>query len=399
MMRIGFDARLLLHDLRGIGVYLVNILQQLIDQNHDNEYILYINESSPYATETAASSKIIAQLKEHNEVTVKNVPASNEFIWEQWALPTKIRQDSLDILHMPANRAPRFCPCKLVVTVHDIIELLFFDQFFYTQTTLRGRFYDWRVAMYMKYLYYRVFPKADKIITVSETSRNDIHRMLGIPLERIAVVHQSYNIEMSPAENPTRDYIFTLGCSAAHKNSTAVLEAYEQLPENLRNCYKLKIIGCCKKLRQMVDELDDPNIELAPSDFPVSLKERYSNAACFVYASLYEGFGLPVLESMACGTPVIASNKGSVPEIAGNAALSIDPENTTSIRDAMHRLLTDSALQSDLIKKGFQRLTDFSWTISAKKTQTIYESIMDTEPSYEHAQEHDRIPSRKPDAS
>ncbi len=398
MMLIGFDARLLLHDLRGIGVYLFNLLEQLLVQNYENEYILYVNESSAYAISTVASSDIIAQLQKHPRVTVKNLPASNEFLWEQYELPIKIKHDKLDLLHMPANRAPRFCPCKLIVTVHDVIELLFFDQFFYTQKTLRGRFYDWRVAMYMKYMYYHILPKADKIITVSNTSRDDIHTMLGIPLESIAVVLQSFDTKMTPAEKPARDYIFTLGCSAAHKNSTAVLRAYEQLPKDLRNRYKLKIIGCCDKLRRMVSELNDPNIELAPSDFSVSLKERYSNAACFVYASLYEGFGLPVLESMACGTPVIASNQGSVPEIAGNAALFIDPKDIKSITDAMQRVLTDSSLQADLIEKGFKRIQNFSWQSSANKTQAVYESIMDSQLSYSHMNDYNQVPSRKQNA-
>ncbi len=379
-MKIGFDARLLLNDLRGIGVYLFNLLNQLLEQGLGNEYILYVNESSPYITTKASSSPVIEKLRAYPEVTIRNISAPNDFLWEQLLLPIQLTYDKPDILHMPANRAPRICPCKLVVTVHDVIELLFFDQFFYTQKTLRGRFYDWRTANYMKYMYYRIFPRADKIITVSNTSKKDIHNMLNIPLDRIAVVHQSYNSALRPADAPTRDYLFTLGCVAAHKNSVAVIKAYNLLPQQLREKYKLEIVGCCPELKSLVDSIGDPNIKLKNSDFSIPLDSRYGNAIGFVYPSLYEGFGLPVLEAMACGTPVIASNKGSIPEVAGDAALYIDPEDIGSIANAMEKLLTDRLLRDNLMKKGFDQLRKYSWQTCARKTHAVYEQTINSQP-------------------
>ncbi|RJP60449.1 MAG: glycosyltransferase family 1 protein [Candidatus Auribacter fodinae] len=375
-MRIGLDGRLLLRQLRGMAVYLLNTLSHILETDRSNEYILYTMDPFEHNCPPEDYSPVLDRLRVYPNLRIVNISAPNQFIWEQIKLPVQARKDRLDLLHMTANRAPRFVPCKLVITVHDMIELLFFDAFFRTLTGLRGRFYEWRVGMYIKYMYTRIFPRADHIISVSRNSANDITRLAGIPESRITVIHEACADEFKPLGIPREGFLLVLG-GMGHKNTTSVLRAHSRLPEPLREKHPLVVHGAYPHLRELAAELGNTYITVQPSDFSVSLASLYNRAVGFVYVSLYEGFGIPPLEAMACGTPVIASNRGSVPEIVGDAALKVNPESVDEIAQAMQKLLTDPDLRSKLRAGGLQQASRFSWKKCASEHLLVYQQVID----------------------
>ncbi len=374
-LRIGLDGRLLLRNLRGIAVYIYNVLEHILQHDNRNQYIIYVNESSPYNISKKIYKKTLDSLTRYPNCKVININAPNQFLWEQFYLPKRIRKDKLDILHMGANRAPLYCPCRLIVTIHDMIEILYFEHFFRTLSGLRGRCYDYRVGMYIKFLYYHIFKKADLIITVSHNSANDIHRMSAIPLSKIKVIYLGYDKKLYRNRSIGKeDYLMALG-GMGHKNTSAIIKAFIRLPKRLREKYKLRIIGITPHIKKLVEEISEPNIILQDSDFSVPLTELYSKSLGLVYVSLYEGFGIPPIEAMACGTPVIASNRGSVPEITANSTLSVNPDDIDAISHAMEKILTNKSLRNNLIEAGLDRVQQFSWEKCAEQHLAIYNSF------------------------
>lgn len=374
-MRIGFDGRLLMRDLRGMGVYLRNMLTEILDTDRKNQYFLYVNPSCPYNASEEVVKSNFSVLTQYKNLQVVDVKAPNQFLWEQFYLLKRVKKDNLSILHMPANRAPFYCPCKLIVTVHDMIEIIFFDRLFKTLKGFRGRFYDFRVGLYIKFLYFVVFKRADMIVTVSEYSRRDINKITGIPLEKIKVIHSACVKEFRKMESPKENYILALGGEAAHKNSEMVLKAFAGLPDEIKEKYRLRVIGKTDCLKEVAGQLGEKNIFVEKSDFSCSLAETYNKALVFVFLSVYEGFGFPPLEAMTCGTPVIASNRSSIPEITGDAALLVDPLNVEEITGALTKILSDDKLRKVLIDKGYKQVEKFSWQNCAREHSEVYKNI------------------------
>ncbi len=374
-MRIGFDGRLLTRGLRGIGVYLRNMLIEVLDTDHKNQYFLYLNPSCPYnASEEVVESNLLP-LKQYKNLQVVDVKAPNQFLWEQFYLPRRVKEDKLSLLHMPANRAPFYCPCKLIVTVHDMIEIIFFKKLFKTLKGVRGRFYDFRVGLYIKFLYFVIFKRADMVITVSKSSKRDINKITGMPLKKIKVIYSACVKDFRKMELPKENYILALGGEATHKNSETVLKAFAGLPDEIKEKYRLRVIGKTDRLMEVAGQLGEKNISVEKSDFSRPLAEIYNKALVFIFLSVYEGFGFPPLESMTCGTPVIASNRSSIPEITGDAALLVDPLNLDEITGALNKILSDDKLRKALIDKGYKQVKKFSWQNCAREHSEVYKNI------------------------
>lgn len=375
VMRVGFDGRLLMRNLRGIGVYLRNVLIEILDADRDNQYFIYVDRSCPYNASGEVIESNFSVLNRYKNLHIVNVEAPNQFLWEQFFLPMRVRKDNLSVLHMPANRAPFFCPCKLVVTVHDMIEIIFFDRLFRTLKGLRGRFYDFRIGLYIKFLYFMVFKRADLIITDSEYSKKDINKFTGISLEKIKVIYSACTKEFRKMDVGKENYILALGGEAAHKNSEAVLLAFARLPDGIKEKYTLRVIGQTNRLKELVEQLGEKNISIEKSDFSCPLVEIYNKASVFVFLSLYEGFGFPPLEAMSCGTPVVASDRTSIPEVTGGAAMLVDPLDIDAISDCLAKVLSDDNLRKTLIDKGYKRVKKFSRQNCAHNHYETYRNI------------------------
>jgi glycosyltransferase involved in cell wall biosynthesis len=268
-----------------------------------------------------------------------------------------------------------------VVTIHDVIPLIL--------PTYGRSLHTW---VYMR-LVSAAARRARAIITVSETSRQDIVRTLGIPADRIHVIYNAVDASLQPVADElalegmrenhgiTGDFLLYFGGFDVRKNVERVLRAFRAARSGFQRPGQLVLAGALSHLghplypdpRPLISQLGLGKEVVVTGR--VSEEEKallYSAATAFVFPSLYEGFGIPVLESMACGTPVITSNTSSLPEVSGDAALLVDPESVDEIAEAMVRLWNDPSLREEFGRKGLQRARHFSWEESATRTLDVY---------------------------
>jgi glycosyltransferase involved in cell wall biosynthesis len=362
-----------------MGKYILHLVRGLLRADECNEYVIY------------GDSRVFAAEHWTARVKFRNPGRVPYPLWEQAMLPVWIRQDRLDLLHCPVNTAPVAMPkgVRLIVTIHDVMFLLP-DSLLEASRVLRqrlGNFYRKTVALLTA-------GRAERVITVSEFSKREIAEHLGIPSNRIRVVHEGVDAEfdsMVERATLTRElgcddlfdspFVFVLGSGDPRKNTLGVIRAYASIYRDLPEKEKLVIAGLrdwrSSRAYKLAREMGiETKVRFASYVSEATLVWLYRNARCFVYPSKYEGFGFPVLEAMACGTPVITSNCTSIPEIAGDAAILVDPRSSESISGALVRLLQDEVLRSELIRKGRERVLNFGWENTVQNTLAVYESVL-----------------------
>jgi glycosyltransferase involved in cell wall biosynthesis len=367
-MRVAIDARKL-HDF-GIGTYIRNLLRHLARIDHDTEYVLLCGE---------ADLGIAAQLGPNFRGVLE--PSPNYSIREQIHVPWVLRRERPDLYHAPHYVLPAAVNCSSVVTIHDCIHLMFPQYLPNRMAYAYARAQMWTAAH-----------RSDCILTVSDASKRDILHLFNIPPEKIVVVYNAIDSHFSvtpPEEAVARvreryqlDHRFVLyvGNIKPHKNLVRLIEAFNELRTGDLEDLKLLIIG---------DEISKlPALRLAvhrhklhkhvrflgyvPDD---QLAVLYRLASVFVFPSLYEGFGLPPLEAMASGTPVVTSNVSSLPEVVGDAAMLVDPHDVDSIVGGLRTALTDPARAEEMRRKGLERAREFSWERSVARTLEVYKRI------------------------
>jgi glycosyltransferase involved in cell wall biosynthesis len=367
-VRIGIDARKL-HDF-GIGTYIRNLLRHLARIDRENEYVLLCQESD---------MGVAATLGENFRAVLE--PADNYSIAEQIHVPWVLMREKPDVYHAPHYVLPVAVRSRSVVTIHDCIHLMFPQYLPNRAAYAYARGAMWSAAR-----------RSDRILTVSEASKRDILHFFNVPPDKISVVYNAIDEriwEEPPPEDIARvrerfqlDQRFVLyaGTIKPHKNLVRLIEAFAQLRKGEFEELKLLIIG---------DEISKlPALRRAVHSYKLhkhvrflgflpdeTLAALYRLASLFVFPSLYEGFGLPPLEAMASGTPVVTSNVSSLPEVAGDAAVLVDPYDVSSIVEGMRRVLSDSALANELRRKGLIRARDFSWERSVARTHEIYQLV------------------------
>lgn len=369
-MRIGIDARFAVRQpRRGIGTYSINFLKALAALNEQIEFILYIDEDD---TEGVLPSGV--------NIKVRRLHPSIYPIWEQLALPVAAKLDKLDFLHALGNTAPLLLPkrTKLVLSLMDVM-FLQTGRFVPIPKTL----YQIVGRAYRSILVPFNARSADAIITISDFSRQDILKLInGLSPEKVMSMYLSCDPNFSLSSrssvmNVRRPFVLCLGAEDPRKNTLRVVQAYLYALKNYNIEQDLVIIGynnweksaayCLvksAKAESRVEFLSFISIE--------NLIEMYTQATCLLYVSLYEGFGIPILEAFSCGCPVIASNSTSIPEVGGDAALYVDPRSVTEIAETVAHLCNDPVLQSDLKARGLERARKFSWEKVARETLEIY---------------------------
>jgi glycosyltransferase involved in cell wall biosynthesis len=368
--RIGIDVRKI-NDF-GIGTHIQNIVKNLAAIDSSHEFLLFHHFSE------------INHLELDNPRFFHIVDRSPKYsLREHLSLPIKMKQYDLDLFHSPHYVLPIIHHCPTIVTIHDVIHLLF------------PQYLPSRMAhSYAKMMMFASTKSAAKVITVSQSSKQDIVRYLKIPPDKIEVIYNAVSDIYKPMRSPdlraklqehfglSGDYLLYVGNLMPHKNLKRLIYAYYRLLRQINRDIKLVIVG----------EGIPHYRELKLLAYDLGLKDKimflgfiarewlpilYNEATVFVFPSQYEGFGLPPLEAMACGTPVVTSNTSSLPEVVSDAGLLIDPYNIDELVDAMERCIMDQKLRGELIEKGLRRVKHFSWERTARQTLRIYEEIFE----------------------
>jgi glycosyltransferase involved in cell wall biosynthesis len=367
-VRIGIDVRKL-HDF-GIGTYIRNLLRQLARLDHDTEYVLF---SQP---DDCAGLGSLGE----NFRTVPET-AGKYSVAEQLKIPMAIRREKVTLFHAPHYVLPPLVRCKSVVTIHDCIHLMFPQ---YLPNRLSLAYARTSISLAAR--------RATRVLTVSESSKHDILRFVDVPPDNIDVIYNSYDERFGVEPNEedvarVREryqlhdrFVLYAGNVKPHKNLERLIEAFNLLRQRGLDDLKLVLIGDdisrYTALRRAVHRHQLHKYVRFLGYLPEeTLAVMYRLAGVFVFPSLYEGFGLPPLEAMASGTPVVTSNVSSLPEVAGNAAVLVDPYDTHSIADGIHRVLTDDALRAELRRLGLARAKQFSWESSVRRVREIYGQV------------------------
>ena len=368
-MRIAIDARKL-RDY-GIGTYIRNLLRHLSRIDSRTEYVLFCRGADCAATE---------ELGENFRAVPE--PARPYSAREQLRIPMDLRREGVDLFHAPHYVLPPLTPCKSVVTIHDCIHLRF------------PQYLPNRLAYaYARSSLWFATHRSNRVLTVSEASKRDILRYFHVPEAKIDVIYNAIDERFGEPPAPeeierVRDryqlnapYVLYAGNIKPHKNLERLIEAFHMLRRGDLEHVKLLIIGDeiskYATLRRAVHRYKlHKHVRFFGFVPDKTLAVLYRLARAFVFPSLYEGFGLPPLEAMASGTPVITSNLSSLPEVVGDAALLIDPYDASAIADAMRRVLLDSDLREDLRQRGLRRVSEFSWDRSVRRVREIYEEVL-----------------------
>lgn len=364
-MRVVISAWHLRDTNVGIGIYCKNLIEAISKIDKENQY--EILTGGPY----------IPRINQENiKFTKISFPIFKRRFWEQ---ASSFLIKGYDILHMPYDSLVLFKKGRLAVTIHDVKPLLFREG---SNKLNISKIYDYLVLR-------KRIEKIDRVITVSNNSKNDIMKWLKIPGEKIDVIYNGVSEEYFNAPKDTRTlkmfnidkrYILYIGGGDKTKNIHSLILAYKQLPVNIRNEYYLVLAGDLIGLNYINRLIEENrlknNVIFTGVLYNTDLIQIYKNASLFIFPSLYEGFGLPVLEAMAAGVPVIASNISSIPEIIGDAGIMIDPYDINGLTNAIEKVITDKILQQSLITKGIERAKMFRWEDTALKTIESYNKAL-----------------------
>ncbi len=376
-MKIGIEAqRIFRKNKHGMDMVALELIRNLQQIDSVNQYFVFVKpDEDPGCLSETPNFKII-------ELGRGPYPT-----WEQIALPKAARKLGCDILHCTSNTGPLRSKVPLVTTLHDIIYLESISLF-----KKGGTSYQKLGNMYRRWVVPGVIKKSKKVITVSEFEKNRINNFFGFDDDRLVAVYNGVGKHFRPVtgketlESVKQKYklpgrfFFFLGNTDPKKNTPNVLRAVALFNKASGQKYKLVMLDYDETaLKATLKDIGHPelrnDIHLTGYVPNIDLPAIISQARVFLYPSLRESFGIPILEGMACGVPVITANTSSMPEVAGGAALLVNPSNPEAITAAIQRLINNDVLYAELQKKGVERARQFSWEEMAKEVLKIYESV------------------------
>ncbi len=378
-MKIGINTLFFRFPASGSGQYLLHLLQALAEVDQENQYVLLgpdrIERSS------AMLAKFPYQVAAIPGFATRNA-SIEKLVWEQFTAPAAAHKAGVDLFHVPYFAPPLFPRTPSVVTIHDVIPLRLPAY----QASMKTKAYTRLIA--------RAAHKATLIITISQHAKQDMIDALKLPAECIRVIYEAAGDEYRPVTDPAilaevraryglnERYIFYLGGLDQRKNVPQLVRAFAHLYQQMHDP-SLQLLIAGNPDKQSGPLFPDPRPVAADLGMTGQVIYRfieeedkpaiYSGASVFVFPSLYEGFGLTPLEAMSCGAAVICSNRTSLPEVVGDAAISLDPDNIHAMVEAMRGVLTNSELQSDLRARSLQRAAQFNWRKTATETVAAYE--------------------------
>lgn len=372
-MKIGIEAqRIFRPHKHGMDIVALELIRALQVIDNQNEYFIFVK---PDEDRTC--------LNETPNFHIIEVPGGNYVFWEQIMLPIYARKYGVDVLHCTSNTAPMFLPMPLVLTLHDVI--------FMERTTGKNTSSNYQKFgnLYRKWLVPKIIGKCKSIVTISEVEKANIIKVLGLPADAVTVVHNgvSGRFGMKPSEEIlkevrndlglTNDFFLFLGNVEPRKNVNNTVRAFVVFAEK-NDKIKLVITGI--KAAFVEDILAKIGKESMLNRFVFAgfvsenvLLALYAQAKLFLYPSLREGFGLPILEAMAFGTPVVTSNISAMPEVAGDAAFLVNPYLVEEIAAGMQTAYENESLRKEKIVLGYLRPNMFTWQNAAEKMLRIYQ--------------------------
>jgi glycosyltransferase involved in cell wall biosynthesis len=373
-MHIAINAHLLAHTRSfrraGVSNYVEALLQHLGQVDRLNRYSVYT---------TRGLDQRALGLPPNFQVRPSRLPTINPRVripWEQIYAPAMLGLNGADVYHGVLNVAPLLCPIPSLITIHDLAFLSFPQTF----RRVNRAYLTWATRVSAR--------RAARILAVSEATKSEIVRLLGIPPERIVVTYDACDDRFSPPD-PARlaafrmraglpeHFILFLGTLEPRKNLPTLLEAYARIAKSTDAPL---IIGGGKGwlydeifAKAQALNLGD-RIRFAGYIDAADQPLWYAAATVFAFPSLYEGFGMPPLEAMACGTPVVTSDRSSLPEVVGDAGLTVDPTDPDALGAALLRVLRDRELHAELRQRGLRRARQFSWRETAERTLAAYQA-------------------------
>ena len=369
-MKIAVNTRFLLqHKLEGIGIYTQEIFKRVVQQMPEHEFYFLFDRT--FNREFIFAKNVTP--------VVVSPQARHPFLWYWWfekSIPKILKENNIDVFISPDGYCSLSTDIPQIITVHDLA----FEHYSTHIPFFVNKYYHYFVPKFCE--------KATKILTVSEFTKQDIVEKYGINSEKIKVIYNGFETHLTSLKGGTRElqderkvpfrgfsgtpYFIFVGAVHPRKNVLGLLKAFEYFKSTFSHPHKLVIIG---RKAWMNTDLENFYQQMKYKEEVIWIEKIERNdllqivkdAFALVYASFFEGFGIPIIEAMALGVPVITSTTSSMPEVAGNAAILVNPNNTNEIADAMNLLITNEVLRNELITKGKTRAQDFDWNISAKK--------------------------------
>lgn len=359
-MKIGINATLLATPYKtGLKNYTENLITNLSHIDHKNTYFVFVTKGAR-----------ILLPKNFNFIDIPTIPIFKR----QILLALLARKCNLDVFHFLEPYGSIFINYSNIITTvpdlnlnetYPLISRYFINRFFCQVTR------------------HFVFRNTKAYIPISNTIKRELKKYLGNTSGKsINTIYMGIDKNFKPSKSTVnfKKYFLTMGDFAPRKNTTAVIKAYALLPKEIRNKYSLRIItstlSSVDKFKSVAIKSGvNSNIKILKNISNARLIENYNNAMAFIFPSLYEGFGLPILEAMACGCPVITSNYGAMKEVAGDAAILVSPRSTKSILNGIFKIVNNEELRKSFVKKGIRRASLYSWEKTARATLSIYESF------------------------
>lgn len=368
-MRIGINGRFLAAKRTGVQRAAYNLIRSLVTVDRQNEYFLFTSEHQLGNPDWQHENVTVVPSRIREGENIRN------HIWEQFTLPKLAKKHKVDLLHSPANLAPILYKGKSVVHIHDLCFVV------------NPQWYSFSFRTLYNLVIPRLARRAAKVITNSNNSRNDLLQYCNLEADKVSQVYwavddmflQSMNSNTGNQDVGLDDYILYVGSLEPRKNIGTLLQAYEQMrTENPQIKTKLVLIGgeshvfADVRLR-VKNYVEDVHFKGFVND--EMLLSFYKKAKLFVYPSLYEGFGLPPLEAMATGIPVVTSITSSIPEVVGDSALMVSPYDASQLSKTMTRALIDENLRELMISRGLEQVQKFNWYRVARNTLAVYYEV------------------------